>query len=97
MSAFTELVAAIDGLTALETGVASLGDFDRRQRENAAEIDRWETVVAVAGTECKSLAHMRNLFNLTQRYGLEHRTRVWCSVAGATMRRTWVGLNGWEA
>ena len=94
---FAELMQAVDGLVSLEAVVNSIEEYRQKRLEKAADVERFEAVIAQAGKKCMSVAHMRNLYNLMARRGFEHRSAVWVSVATSTMNRLWDGQKGWAA
>ncbi len=80
------LIEHLDFLDSLEVGVASDEQYQAVVTDNKARIDAARTAIAAVAEACETRRHRAATVCLLVKYGQEHRTLRWLSVAQSQLR-----------
>lgn len=80
------LIEHLDFLDSLEVGVASAEQYQAVVTDNKARIDAARTAIAAVAEACETRRHRAATIFLVTKYGQEHRSLRWISVANSQLR-----------
>lgn len=90
------LVAALDFLAQIDAQADDESTFVALCGQHAEAIGNARATLRAAGESCSDIEHMRHRRAALVAWGLEHRNRIWASLAGSELDRAWAGIHGWE-
>lgn len=90
------LVEALDFLAGIDAQAADESTFVAISGQHAETIGNARATLRSAGESCIDIDHMRRRRASLVAWGLEHRNRIWASLAGVELDRAWSGIHDWS-